>query len=188
MRIRVATAVLISAAALVTASASASSGQASPGQASPGQLTFDGHCTLSGTVSFSPRMTLTPGVVDNRPSASGTCSGTLSSGSVQTTLTNAPVQYRAQEVGSHESCESNLDAPGTGELIFQQGTLRFQIVENRVSGTADLLFTGDGGGSATGVANVNSSNPSGILEQCAMGGVKSVPVGLTIQTTPSITG
>jgi hypothetical protein len=66
--------------------------------------------------------------------------------------------------------------------------VRFKIVENRVSGTAALSFTGDRGGSATAVANVNSPNPPGLLEQCAMGGVASVPVQLVIATTSSISG
>jgi hypothetical protein len=155
----------------------------------PHSLTFAGQCQLTGNVGFSPKMTTTPSVVRNYPSAAGTCSGSLTKANGQTTaLSNAPVRYRAFELGTQESCASNLDASGTGELIFAAGPLRFQIIENRVSGTAALSFTGDAGGSAGAVANVNSSSPQGILEQCAMGGVASVPVQLVIATTPSISG
>jgi hypothetical protein len=162
---------------------------AAPSPAAPPPLTFDGQCQLSGTVSFSPRMTTTPGIVRNYPSATGTCSGSLRGRDGKTVqLSNAAVRYRALEVGTQESCGSNLNASGSGVLLFNAGPVRFRIVENRVSGTAALSFTGAHGGSATAVANVNTPNPPGLLEQCAMGGVASVPVQLVIRTTPSISG
>lgn len=164
-------------------------GPAVAGQAHPRAISFDGTCQLSGTVAFSPRVTTSPARIRNRPSLTGTCSGTLTKrGGNTVNLSNAPVRYRATELGTRESCEANPDSRGRGELIFRAGALRFRVLENRVSGTAALSFTGVRGGSATGVANVNSPNPAGILEQCEMGGLASSPVDVVIQTTPTIRG
>jgi hypothetical protein len=87
-----------------------------------------------------------------------------------------------------ESCQLNTNAPGSGELLFKAGRLRFRIVENRVGPTASLSLTGRRGGSAGAIAAVNSPDPAGVLEQCAMGGIASVPVDLAIQTAPTISG
>ena len=98
------------------------------------------------------------------------------------------MSYSATEVGTQESCELNADAPGSGELVFSAGALKFAILENRVAGTALLSLTGSQGGSATAVAAVNSPNPATVLEQCAGSGEASVPVDLTLRTTPAISG
>jgi hypothetical protein len=186
--VRIASATSLSIGIVITA-AVALAGSSVAAQRSQRPLTFDGHCQLTGSVRFKPRMTSNPRVVRNYPRARGTCSGSLTEHNGKTvTLSNAPVRYRAEETGSQESCASNQNAPGKGQLIFKAGRLHFAIVENRVSGTAHLSLTGARGGSATAVANVNSSNPQRILEKCANGGVSSVPVSLTIQTTPSISG
>jgi hypothetical protein len=66
--------------------------------------------------------------------------------------------------------------------------VRFGVVENRVGGQAALAYNGRGGGSATGVAYVSSSDPAGLLEQCATSGITSAPVQIVFQTTPSISG
>lgn len=165
---------------------------AAPSLAAQGKssaLTFAGQCQLSGTVNFSQPVTISPSRVRNRATAAGTCSGSLTDASGQTTqLSNSPVQYAATEVGSQESCELNPNAQGSGELIFQAGPLRFSVLENRVSGTAILSLTGRLGGSASAIANVNSPDPVGLLEQCAMGGITSAPVNLVIQSTPTISG
>jgi hypothetical protein len=152
-------------------------------------FTFEGQCQLSGTAAFSKPVTTSPARVRNRVTAKGTCSGSLTDPSGHATqLSDSPVQYRATEFGTQESCELNQNARGNGALIFQVGTLRFRIVENRVNATALLSFTGRRGGSATAIANVNSPDPTSLLEQCAGGGISAVPVDLVIQTTPAISG
>ena len=156
--------------------------------ASPGP-TFAGQCQFAGTSSFSSPVTTTPSPVRNRVTATGTCSGTITASDGRTTeLNNAAAEYRATEFGAHESCLSDLDAVGRGALVLEQGTIRFSVVENRISGQAALSYTGVRGGSAVGVAYVNSSDPAGLLEQCATSGLTSSPVDIFFQTTPAISG
>lgn len=179
--------VLPAAAALMTTIATAMFAVSPSYAASP--LTFDGQCQFTGTSVFSSSVTLVPSPIRNSVTASGTCSGTLSgTQGTTTTLSNAPVQYQATEFSTRESCEADPNASGKGALVFQEGSLRFTVVENRVGGQADLAYTGDNGGSASGVAYVNSSDPAGILEQCASGGISSSPVSIVFQTTPAISG
>ena len=152
-------------------------------------LTFDGQCQFAGTSSFSSAVTLIPSPIHNDVSATGTCSGSLAQPNGATIeLSDAPVQYEATEFGSAESCEADLDASGSGALVFQQGSLDFRVVENRVSGQALLAYTGRNGGSAKGIAYVNSADPASLLEQCAAGGMTSAPVSIVFQTTPTISG
>lgn len=154
-----------------------------------GPLTFDGQCQFTGTSAFSSPVTLVPSPIRNNVTASGTCSGTLAGPKgAPTTLSNAPVQYQATEFSTRESCEADPNASGKGTLLFQEGSLRFTVVENRVGGQAELAYTGNNGGSASGVAYVNSSDPAGILEQCSSGGISSSPVSIVFQTTPAISG
>jgi hypothetical protein len=151
-------------------------------------LTFDGQCQFAGTASFSSPVTFVPSPVRNDVVANGTCSGSLTEpGRPTVQLSNSPVRYRATESGKQESCELNPNASGSGELVFGQGSLRFRVLENRVSGQAALAYTGRGGGSAKGVAYVNS-DPAGLLEQCAAGGISSASVDIVFQTTPTISG
>ncbi len=152
-------------------------------------LTFAGQCQFAGTSSFSSAVTATPSRVRNDVAASGTCSGTLSTRNGRTTqLSDTAVEYRASEVGPAESCAGDPDATGRGELVFAAGALRFTVVENRVSGQAAVTYTGRTGGSAAGVAYVSSSDPAGLVEQCATVGISSAPVQIVFQSTPSISG
>lgn len=152
-------------------------------------LTFDGQCQFTGTSAFSSPVTLVPSPIRNDVTASGACSGNLTETSGATiTLSNSPVRYQATEFGTRESCEADPNASGKGALVFQEGSLRFTVVENRVGAQAALSYTGRSGGSASGVAYVNSSDPAGILEQCASGGISSSPVSIVFQTTPAISG
>ena len=123
------------------------------------------------------------------PTAGGTCSGNLiKPGGMTITLSNAPVRYQASEFGTGESCEADPNASGKGALVFQEGSLGFRVVENRAGGQAALSYTGRNGGSASGIAYVNSSDPAGILQQCASGGISSSSVSIVFQTTPAISG
>ncbi len=152
-------------------------------------LTFAGQCQFAGVSSFSSPVTLVPSPVRNVVVATGSCTGSLTTRSGTTTqLSSAPVGYRASEFGTAESCAGDPDAAGTGELGFQQGALRFTVVENRVSGQAAVTYTGRAGGSAGAVAYVNSPDPAGLLAQCATVGITSAPVQIVFQTTPGISG
>lgn len=154
----------------------------------PRSLTFDGQCQFAGTSSFSSPVTLSPSPVRNEVAAAGTCSGSLTEPGGRTTqLSNSLVRYRATESGANESCELNPNASGTGELIFGAGRLSFGVTENRVSGQAALSYTGRSGGSAQGVAYV-TSDPTGLLEQCAGGGISSAAVEIVFETTPAVSG
>jgi len=179
-------AVVITAVATLSAEAACF---ATPSTAGSQAVTFSGQCQFTGTSSFGSPVTLVPSTVRNNVAASGTCSGTLiaRNGSAAQ-LSNTAVQYRASELGTAESCAGDPDAVGSGALVFDQGTLRFNVTENRVGGQAALVYTGRKGGSATGVAYVSSSDPAGLLEQCATTGITSAPVQIVFQTTPSISG
>ena len=162
---------------------------AAPALADSQGVTFSGQCQFAGTSSFSSAVTVVPSTVRNNVSATGTCSGTLTTRDGRIAqLSNASVRYRASELGTAESCAGDPDAVGSGALIFQQGRLGFNVTENRVSGQAAVAYTGRKGGSATGVAYVNSPDPAGLLEQCATSGITSAPVQIVFQTTPSISG
>ncbi len=155
----------------------------------PHGATFAGQCQFTGTSTFSSPVTAVPSPVRNQVTASGTCSGSLTTAGGRTTqLSNAPVGYQASEAGSNESCESDLGAAGTGELLFQSATIRFNVAENRVGGDAALKYTGRRGGSAAGVAFVTASNPAALLQQCTGSGLSSSPVEIVLQTTPSLSG
>ncbi len=152
-------------------------------------LTFSGQCQFTGNSTFSSPVTATPAPIRNDVRASGTCTGSVTTPDGRTTaLTNSPVQYRAVEFGPLESCSGDPDATGSGRLVFAQGSVRFDVVENRVSGQAALSYTGQKAGSAAGVAYVNSPDPAGLLEQCATTGLRSAPVQIVFQTAPSISG
>jgi hypothetical protein len=151
-------------------------------------LTFEGQCQFSGTSSFSSPVTLSPSPVRDDVTAVGTCSGSLTEPGGRTSqLSNAPVEYRATEFGTNDSCELNPNASGVGELMFRAGRLSFQVTENRVSGQAALSYTGRTSGSGQGVAYV-TSNPAGLLEQCAAGGISSAAVDIVFEASPTITG
>jgi hypothetical protein len=73
--------------------------------------------------------------------------------------------------------------------VFTSSTLRFALSETRAGGTAELSLTGARGGSATGVANINTkANPVQIIEACGGPGLREAPVDINLRTTPAISG
>jgi hypothetical protein len=186
LRLKAAAATTVGALAVLTANFAAPSSAATKARRA---VTFMGQCQFTGTSTFGSPVTATPSPVRNDVRASGTCSGSITMlGGRTTALNNSPVQYRAVEFGPSESCTADPDATGRGRLIFQQGSLRFDVVESRVSGQAALGYRGQEGGSAGGVAYVNSPDPAGLLEQCATTGLTSAPVQIVFQTTPTVSG
>lgn len=179
--------IAIGAAVLLASPASASHRRR---DGSTGANTFSGGCSLTGTVRFQPPLTDTPQPVRDVASARGTCSGTLTDqlGRVQQ-LSRSPVSYSASDTASDVSCALGAGAVGTGQLGFPSAAVHFGLSETRVAAVAQLTLTGTRGGSAVGLANVSASaKPIQILDECAGSGLPEVPIDLTIETTPAISG
>src|SRR5437763_2324154 len=157
-----------------------------PGSASS---TFNGSCRLSGSVSFSPRLTSSSQPVDQSAQASGTCTGSfVDRGGHTHQLESAPVSYQATEHGDAASCGGGTDA-GSGQLAFPQGTLRFTISELRATGVVAASLSGAGGGSATATVNPSTSeNPATTVQQCAGPELAQSDIDINLQTTPDISG
>lgn len=150
---------------------------------------FAGSCQLTGTVRFVPPLTNSPEPTRDEAIERGTCSGTLTARGQTIKLNDAPVRYHAIDDGQLGSCGGSPNATGRGRLHFRGATISFALSESRVSGVAKLSLTGSRSGTAQGVASISSSaNPVQIAQQCAGGGLRSVAVDISLQTTPEISG
>ena len=150
--------------------------------------TFEGTCTMAGTVTQDPPMTNVPAPGQATARLSGTCSGTLTDRRGRThTLDAAPSRYVARASGT-VGCGGGTTA-GAGALRIAGRRIRFSFSEVRGPGVATVRLEGRRGGSATGTANVSSSeDPAEIAAACGGAGLREVDIEAQLATTPSLSG
>lgn len=150
--------------------------------------TFEGSCSLSGSVVQDPPITTVPAPGSATAEASGTCSGTITDhkGRVRQ-IDAAPSRYAASASGT-VGCAGG-SATGAGVLRIRGVRIAFSFSEVRGPGAAAVNLQGEGGGSATGTAVASASeDPAAIAAACAGAGLRSVRIDITLATTPSISG
>ena len=160
---------------------------AAPQQTKP--ASFDGSCTFSGSVRFTPPMTTTPQPVAQHADAPGTCTGSFVDkygGTHQ--LDAAPATDRSESSGDSISCEFGV-ASGTGTLTFPDGEIAFAMNEYRGGATPLIRFTGKAGGEAwMPVTPSQSSDPVAALQACNGSGLDHFDLDGHMQTMGAISG
>jgi hypothetical protein len=151
--------------------------------------TFSGDCRFSGQVKFDPPLTNEPQAVNQTALATGECSGEFVDRKGRThDLSNAPVTFTEVSHAEDASCLGGT-ATGNAKLRFPYGKIRAGFEEIRPAGSALITLTGAKAGSATGVANVSSSeDPLDIAQRCGTTGLAEVRIEAEATTTPSISG
>jgi hypothetical protein len=142
---------------------------------------FDGSCSVQGTVGFSPPVTNTTQSLAVVYDATGSCSGTLNGNRVSST----PVTLH-HSGNSEGSCfGAQTTGPGHGAITFADGaeipyTFTFQAI-----GT-EILFKlyGQRSGAADGHGSfLTTRTPSDTALKCAGQGVSQLPMDMTIDTS-----
>jgi hypothetical protein len=148
--------------------------------------TFSGTCQLSGTVMYSPAITIVPHTGLDVAWGTGTCSGALiTNRRHRRILSSAPVTIRERHHGLIW-CMGGAST-GTGVLDFTYSRIDFQLAEQRGPGIAVLELTGARGGRALGTAAVDPRSAESAAQQCAGSGLTTAPISWTI-ASPSISG
>jgi hypothetical protein len=163
---------------------------AAPAAAKPHRATsFDGNCALSGAVSFSPALTLSPQPVVQTARAAGTCTGTFADAAGRPhRLDAAPVTYAAQSASAMGSCPGGT-ASGSGVLTFPYGRLRFGLSETRAAAVPVLTLSGARSGTAIGlVTPASSQDPLAAVQACAGAGLDRFELDARLQTGGRISG
>jgi hypothetical protein len=163
---------------------------AAPAAAKPHTATsFDGNCALSGAVSFSPALTLSPQPVVQTARAAGTCTGTFTDAAGRRhRLDAAPVTYAAQSASAMGSCLGGT-ASGSGALKFPYGRLRFGLSETRAAALPVLTLGGARSGTAIGlVTPASSQDPVAAVQACAGTGLDRFELEARLQTVGRISG
>jgi hypothetical protein len=140
---------------------------------------FDGSCSLQGTVAFTPPATNEQQPLTADFKGPGTCSGTLNGREVSDVKVHATNLARNVD-GSCMRAETT--EPGTGTLTFPDGTTIYTTVEFEFHGTAGTLtFKGEISGEGSGIGNfANDRGSPEIILQCGGEGVKSAPLDIML--------
>jgi hypothetical protein len=149
--------------------------------------TYTGTCTITGVSTFSPNLTgQTQDITYNFNSGSPdggktadqtTCSGTLNGQQIN----NVPVKASVSGMG-HLSCSNGSnDAPGSGELVFPDGsTFKFQFTFSAFLTEVFFNVIGDnGGGTASGHASFAQYAPPTTPADCAGNGISQLGFSAT---------
>ncbi len=160
----------------------------SPAAAKRKPVTFAGTCSFAGTLVQDPPITAVPAPGQAFATAAGTCSGTLTDRKGRTReVSDARSHYAARAAGV-VGC-SGGSAEGDGVLTVAGRRIAFAFSEVRGPGGAVITLRGASGGSATGEAHASpSADPAEIAAACAGPGLRSVPIDITLATTPAISG
>jgi hypothetical protein len=150
---------------------------------------FDGSCTFSGPVRFSPPMTSTPQPIAQSIDAPGTCTGTFADRFGRSHhYDNAPARDRTESSGDQVSCEFGL-ASGSGALILPDGRIPWTMHEYRGGATPLIRFDGRVSGTAWMVAHPSqSSDPVAAAQACNGAGLSQIDLDAQVQTASPITG
>jgi hypothetical protein len=150
---------------------------------------FSGRCELSGAVSFTPALTISPQPVTQRAQAAGACTGTFTDAAGRRhRLDGAAVAYAARSESPMGSCLGGT-ASGAGVLTFPYGRLRFRLSETRAAALPVLTLSGASSGTAVGsVTPASSQDPLAAVQACAGAGLDRFELDARLQTTPRISG
>jgi hypothetical protein len=161
---------------------------AAPADAHRRAVSFQGSCSLSGTVFQDPPITTVPAPGSAVARAAGTCSGTLTDRRGRSHQLDAARATYAASASGTVGCSGGT-ATGRGKLRLAGRTLRFRFSEARGPGVAAIRLEGRRSGSAAGQAVASASaDPVAIALACAGPGLASVPIDITLATTPAIAG
>ena len=154
-----------------------------------GATSFSGNCELSGAVSFSPALAVSPQPTVQTARAAGTCTGTFTDAAGRRhRLDAAPVTYAAQSASATGSCLGGT-ASGRGVLTFPHGRLRFGLSETRAAAVPVLTLSGARSGTAIGlVTPAASQDPIAAVQACAAAGLDRFELDARLQTAGSISG
>jgi hypothetical protein len=153
-----------------------------PQRSARGRITFEGSCSLKGTVTFTPGASLFSQDMEVETAGDGTCSGTLNGADVD----DAAVDFH-NFVRARGSClEAQTIEPGTFEMTFAGGqllTLTNEFTYDVANGT-DLKFYGTESGTAHGSGTFRTDRtPPDTLARCATPeGAQKVPIDIEMET------
>lgn len=156
-----------------------------PAEAAETLTTFSGTCTWTSILSFDPGLTTTQKPTTLHADASGTCSGTLKSGTSTQRLANAPTRF---VLDTHSEALSCLGGPisGTATLSVGNRAIKMTIAEVQLATSSVLNLSGSSTGSAVAVATMDTrADPLSALE-CAGGGIAEAPITIIFTTLSPI--
>lgn len=145
---------------------------------------FQGSCSVQGTVAFTPPVSNTNARLRYHYTATGTCSGQID-GRDRTTV---PVTLHHEGVSYGSCLQAHTTAPGHGVLSFGHGTdIRYTLDFRTVGTEVDFNFYGRRSGMATGRGTfiTQRSSPQ-IVTECAGPGLHKAPMDLTLSTQTSL--
>jgi hypothetical protein len=149
---------------------------------------FEGSCSLQGTVKFSPPATNTQQRLSVSYDATGTCSGTLNG----RTVSNAPVRARHVARDVDGSCvHADTTRPGRGAITFPDGTtIAFTFEFHFVATNGVFTFHGQRSGSARGTGSfLTQRTPPDLALKCGGEGVSEAPLDIELITdSPLVSG
>jgi hypothetical protein len=160
----------------------------SPAGASPKLDSFDGSCSVQGTVYFSPPATNTVQPLTVTYKGTGTCDGTLDG----RRLSKAPVTLRNLARNVEGSCpRARTTTPGAASLTFADGTtIRMSSEFTSILTEVSFTFTGERSGSGTGHGTFLTPRTSpDVTLRCAGEGVSETPLDISLTTdSPLVSG
>lgn len=154
--------------------------------------TVEGQCEISGTATFTPNLTGTPGTKKFSFSGGGKCTGKLNGNSV----TDAPIGATVSNSNAILSCAGSGSVSGPGKLTFTQGTsdpgddvvVDFKFDEVSVGTEVPFHVAGAQGGDAVGEASFRDSAGPSTVTDCAGTGVSSLSFNATVVTVTPLKG
>ncbi len=164
---------------VLVAVGTASSAAATP-EKSHKQTTFEGLCSLEGTVTFDPGATFVPQqilTVDSH--LQGTCNGILDGESVS----DAPVSMHNAVQSSGSCLHAETLSPGPGTLTFADGRTIYYTFEFNWVGTDGVMrYYGQQSGLAVAHGTFRNPGVSGEGSKCASTGVTETGIVVTLAT------
>jgi hypothetical protein len=147
---------------------------------------FEGSCSLVGTVTFSPGATFVQQVLTLESHLEGTCDGTLDGQPVS----DAPVQMHNAGQSSGSCAHAETLGPGPGTLTFVDGpTIHYTFEFNWVGTDGVTRYEGRRSGLAVSHGTFRNPGLSGEGSKCATTGVTETGITINLATqSPLVSG
>jgi hypothetical protein len=144
--------------------------------------TFTGTCTMSGTETFTPPLTLAVRTGSARVLGTARCSGTLvDTAGTAHTVRNAAASYRQVTTAGSISCGGGLGR-GAGILTISGTALAFTVSEPQLTVVSTLTYAAPAW-KGFGIASVAPTiNPLRLALACLGAGISEVPIVLITRT------
>lgn len=143
--------------------------------------TFEGTCTLEGTVIFEPGATIVPQPLGYDFTGDGKCSGKLNGKEI----TEAAVAVHQYGEAEGSCAQAQTTRPGVGEMTFPGGELLSYSLEFAyVFPETDFIWRGSRSGRAGGTGTFRTDRtPPDTTARCATPtGASEVPMDVTMET------